>query len=377
MVSSDQDGSGIRPPQRSPYRIGVSAEAFGFGPASKAAAIVAGLTEVMPIEPVPIASSIAHEFLAREGIGGEEPIDVHTQAGRRRAASLAASLDLALVVMIPEAVPVLQSLTPVVYVDSLGFLWPAGYFDDHPSLRQVAAYIAQDVFDAARQIRSYDVCNVYAVGALTPVRKWSVGARRGDLVHVGGLLNTFSASDGPRYLRLIIDLIAGLVSPGTEVLMSDAVRAANPSVGRLQAATLSHVATQRAFAEAACVFTSPGLTSLLELASLGSPVVPLPPQNLSQAYIISEIAALPEVPDLWRMLAEAYPVTRGIPEEAGVAEVRGRNARYAASTAFRTEYRRLAGDAGRRRHPVPKTIVSDYDGVSATVEIIRGLLQRP
>lgn len=367
------EGPAARGGQR-PFRVGVCAEAFGFGPASKAAAIVAGLKREARVQPVALAHSIAYEFLEREGIGGADPVDIRTPAGRRRGEELAADLDLALVVLIPEWVPVIPPGVPVVYVDSLGFLWPREYFDEHEALREVAAYVVQEVFSAADRLRRFGVRNVRPVGALTPNLRPAEGPRFGDLVHLGGLLNIFCPEDGFRYAEATGRLLEGIVPAGTTVLLSEAVRARHPDVAGLVEDTLSHDRTMKRFASAACIFTSPGMTALLELTALGTPVVPLPPQNLSQARIVAEVATLPGVPDVWRMLASSYPVEQDVPEAEGVAMVRRWNREHATSATFRETYRRLARKARQAARPLPDALVRNHRGLEECVAILRGLL---
>lgn len=359
-----------------PFRIGVCAEAFGFGPASKAAALVHGLAQRVPTQAIPLADSIAHEFLRREGIHGQPPLDIRTPIGQDQGRELSRGLDLALVVLIPEWVPILRPHVPVAYVDSLGFLWPRAFFDQHPALRSVDAYLVQEVFSASARLRSFGVQNVYEVGALVSHASRGALTQAGDIVHLGGLLNIFSAGDGLRYTQFATRLLHGVVDAGTRVLMSEAVRATNPDTGLLVPRTLSHREVMDAFAAATCVFTSPGMTALLELAALRAPVVPLPPQNLSQARILTEIARLPDMPAIWHMLADAYPVAEDVPEELGVAVVRSRNLEHAASGSFQRSYRQLAAAARAAARPLPENLVRDYAGVDDCVEHIMGLLAR-
>lgn len=358
-------------------RIGVCAEAFGFGPASKAASIVAGLRTEREIDVVPLATSIAHEFLVREGISGLDPIDVHTPEGVRAGREAARDLDLAIIVLLPEWLPVIPPGVPVVYVDSLGFLWPSAYFEEHPKLRTVAAYVVQDVFGSADRLRGFGVENVKAVGALLPVLPSPAAERDGMLIHMGGLLNIFSAEDGPRYAQFMSQLLHGLVYRSTPALMSQTLR------DRLQLddpafvpTTLPHAETLKAFSKATSVLGSTGMTSLLELTALETPLVPLPPQNLSQARIIRGMADREGLPEVWKFLAEAYEVPEDVPEEEGVARVRSLNGEYARSTTFQQAYRDVARSAIETPPPLPDILVKDFDGIKDTVRVLRRLLDR-
>lgn len=359
-------------PERPRLRLGVFAEAFGFGPASKAAAITSELLSIADASVVPMTSSIAHEFLTREGYRDHPPVDLLTERGQRLTREAAASIDVALVVMQPEAASILADLVPVVYVDSLGFMWDREYFDRYEALRQTAAYVVQNAFSSAARIESFGVQNVVAVGALTRPRATagSPPAHRRPVAHAGGLMNIFSETDGPNYLGFVDGLLRGVVPAGTDLLTSEAVRQLAPSLDVLNLATLSHAGVQDRFESADVVFTSPGMTALLELSSIARPTVPLPPQNLSQALIVGNIAEHSETSDLWRFLAEAYPIDAGIPEEAGVALVRSLNSDFAQSDSFRSSYQELAAEAYKARTPAPSTIVSDFDGLRQTAATI-------
>ena len=133
-----------------PLRVAVCASAFGFGPASKAAAILSRLSRDRAVETVTLASSISYEFLAREGYGRGARIDIRVDDATE-ALRLLDRVDLALVVLIPQWIPVLSGRAPVVYVDSLGFMWPETHYDVHPYMRSVDAYVVQDVFGAAER----------------------------------------------------------------------------------------------------------------------------------------------------------------------------------------------------------------------------------
>jgi hypothetical protein len=367
-VAAIAQGGSSMDMRSAPLRIAVCAEAFGFGPASKAAAILSRLSQDRLIDTVTLTCSIAQEFLIREGHENGAQVDIRTE-GASSVAPLLEKIDLALLVLIPEWLPVFSGRVPIVYVDSLGFMWPDSYYNTYPLLRDVDAYIVQDVFRAADRVSRNGVRNVKAVGALTPSPSDRLRTHL-PVIHLGGGVNIFSVDDGPFYAEFAARLLDGLVLAGTSILTSRAVRDGQPRMASFHAQTLSHDETMRKFAGASIVFTSPGMTALLELASVGTPVIPLPPQNLSQAIIVREMAAVDGAAPIWRFLAKAYPVATDCPEEEGVARVRALNRRYADENGFHSTYRAAVQQEMASPLPLPKGLVSDFNGLDDLAALV-------
>jgi hypothetical protein len=137
-----------------------------------------------------------------------------------------------------------------------------------------------------------------------------------------------------------------------------------------QTETLSHGETMCRFAGATMVFTSPGMTALLELTSMAVPVIPLPPQNLSQATIVRELAAVDDTAPIWRFLANTYPVVDNCPEEEGVARVRALNRRYADDRDFHTAYQAAVQQEMANPRFLPQSLVLDFKGLDDLAALV-------
>ncbi|MEW2579210.1 hypothetical protein [Streptomyces syringium] len=190
-----------------------------------------------------------------------------------------------------------RSGTPVVYVDSLPYLWttasevPAG----------AAVYCAQRSLAGAlpptSPLRQWaDVRWVEPI--VPPPRRRRGGA--GVVVSVGGLHSHLSGGASDAYLRaVLVPLVDALISAGHRIA---AVCGNLPVWARTELAAMlpgsvrvgpfSAYEFEAALLRADALFTSPGSTTILQAASVGLPTALLPPQNLSQ-ILNTEIFGVP------------------------------------------------------------------------------------
>lgn len=285
----------------SPPTVAVAGIEFGWGSAGKLAAIIDSLSRLHDESPrlLGLGSQLGRRVLARHRIA--EWADLPESDSE-----LSALLDLngvvaAVVVLDSHIAHRLETVgCPVVYVDSLPFLWTDG--DDVPW--EVTRYCAQlcpslpepSWRTISKIERLHWVQNVISVaGAPTaPVRPGTC------LVNVGGLQSPFSHSASSPYLAAILGPVLGaLHSAGcTEVTICgnvdhSALEGSDMFIGMsVECADLPHDDFIAALSAAEIVLTSPGRTTLLELAALDRCAVVLPPQNLSQIQNAAEAAAL-------------------------------------------------------------------------------------
>jgi len=107
-----------------PKRIAVAAEAFGFGPASKTAAVFAEIQNLGAAHGVAFADSIASEYLARQGIESPRPLHPSRPGEQAEIRRPADGLDGAIVALSPEWAEAFHALrVPTLFLDSLGFMW--------------------------------------------------------------------------------------------------------------------------------------------------------------------------------------------------------------------------------------------------------------
>src|SRR3990172_2288916 len=275
-------------------RIAVCAQSFGFGPVSKACAIAKALIEgCQGLELVCIADSISKEFMKREGVWQESrdvTIGDDTVSNLNRQDF--EGLDGAVVVLDPKMASFFHPWVPTYFVDSLGFMWDKSFFQQFPCLQDIHIYFVQDVFGARDKLAAKGVKNLYPVGAIIDTRV-SVPTDAPDLIfHLGGLINIFDRKPIQAYVEGVIPIIEMLGKSQSSMILTsrnafnefEILRKTNIPV-----CNVSHDLAMGLFSRSNSVFTSPGLTTLLEMMSLRIPVVPLPPQNMSKALIVSNI----------------------------------------------------------------------------------------
>jgi hydroxymethylcytosylglucuronate/cytosylglucuronate synthase len=201
--------------------------------------------------------------------------------------------DGGLVVLDPEAADEFEAAgCPVVYVDSLPYLWTE--HDRMPT--RVTRYCAQrsvPVPARARQVLDRFRPLVWVEPIVAPgitERTTTEIDRETAVVNVGGIHSPLAdASGAASYLAVVLPPVAeALVGMGVRTLLlagnvapEDVPRVAGLAVERIAAPQSEFFA---AVDRARYVLTSPGLNTLLELASRRPSAVVLPPQNLSQFY---------------------------------------------------------------------------------------------
>ncbi|WAL98475.1 hypothetical protein [Streptomyces sp. Je 1-369] len=248
---------------------------FGWGSVGKLRLILDELDGVDLV--VDDASDTAR--LAAQVIGGRHRF-VHGAGG--------ASPGAALVVNDPASADrIARSGTPVVYVDSLPYLWTV----DAEVPVAATVYCAQR--SLARELPPTSPlrgrADVRWVEPIVPPPRRRTGGA-GAVINVGGLHSHLVGGASDAYLRAVVVPLVGALRRGGRRIA--AVCGNLPPWVRTELAAVLprgvHVGPLRAYEfEAAllradALFTSPGSTTILQAASLGLPTVLLPPQNLSQ-----------------------------------------------------------------------------------------------
>ncbi len=213
--------------------------------------------------------------------------------------------DVALVALDPDVANELGRLRfPVVYLDSLPFMWtqpeevPAG----------VDAYLAQRsplVPAAGPDGPLRAVGNLHWIGAIVPcVRPEPPDTDDAPevVVNLGGLASWFSPADDLAYPTLILPpLLAELRHAGYGSVLITTSTAAVPVVeavveghggAGVTVRSMPHPEFLTAIAHCRLLVTSPGLTTLLESGHLRTHTLVLPPQNLSQCLNIAGVTAV-------------------------------------------------------------------------------------
>ncbi|GAA3733360.1 hypothetical protein GCM10022225_14370 [Plantactinospora mayteni] len=211
---------------------------------------------------------------------------------------------VALVVNDPVAADEITRMgVPVVYLDSLPYLWATP--EEVP--RQVAVYCAQHGPYGALPAGS-PLAGRSDIEWIEPIVPRARGRRGGDgiVVSVGGLHSHLVGSAADAYLRLVLLPIAELLADGGRPVAAVCgnlpdwacrdLAARLPGPVRIGAQTPADFeATLRG---ADLLITSSGSTTILQAAALELPMILLPPQNLSQ-ILNAEIYAAAAREVLW------------------------------------------------------------------------------
>ena len=354
--------------------IAVCAEAFGFGPVSKLASIIRHLSAYRSLSIDVLSESIASEFLIREALSESSNVEINF-ISIHEAKKRANRYDLALLVLKPDLVEIFLGQTKTVYVDSLGFIWNSDFFENNQMLKKVDIYFAQDLFGAVEKLESNGVRNVVPIGAI--MRDCVVEpVERNCLIHAGGALNIYSNSNATEYVDFISWLLEHLVPRKTPLLISETVSIQVNGNSHFTPISQTHQQAIGSFAGAQNIFSSPGLTALLEIAFLKKAIIPLPPQNFSQALIIQNVnREFNGSAPLWKFLANHYNVSGCASEKSGVEFVARQNIKNRHCDCFKEEYCKLAFQMVSDGARLPKNFTPSFSGLDDICTSILDLLK--
>jgi hydroxymethylcytosylglucuronate/cytosylglucuronate synthase len=266
--------------------IAISGVNFGWGSAGKIASIVAALTE--PFNLVLVNTSLGRPILRGINVAAEIP-DCPTGPAQLEQLLGELCVDAALVVLDPlVATSIEEAGTPVVYVDSLPFLWSAA----DPIPTDVTHYLAQRlpgsspaVPHALRTVRNLDWIDPIAAavsGRSSPNPDLAV-------INLGGLHSPANPSGNPVYCDRVLPVLFETLRRTRYrrvMIVGNLSREQLPAVPSgirlVHVGALPHQEFLRVIAGAGVLVTSPGLTTILEAAAAGTPTICLPSQNVSQ-----------------------------------------------------------------------------------------------
>ncbi|MER5974289.1 hydroxymethylcytosylglucuronate/cytosylglucuronate synthase [Streptomyces sp. NPDC002055] len=292
-MSDPQVRAGARP-----LRILASGVNFGWGSAGKLSSVLRALGSRAELEVTGIGTELGRPVLGGLGIARWRTVDASDAAA---VDALVAELapDLALVVLDPELATALQSAgCPVIYVDSLPFLWT----EHDPVPGDVELYCAQRTLPLPPAAESA-LGRVRNLTWVPPIVPDSAGLSRAALraentatgrdaglavLNLGGLHSPVTGSTDDSYQRLVLGpALEALSAVGVERVVITGNLAPDtvvPSPGSMtvDVRRCAHDEFVELLLRAGRIMTSPGLTTVLEIAAVGRSAVLLPPQNLSQ-----------------------------------------------------------------------------------------------
>ena len=365
--------------QRAP-RIGVYALPFGFGPSSKAAAIIDALhSSATPVDITFLSSGVGLELIQRSDIPVTLVDTGDVYGAQASGLALCGDLDAMIVVMHRGLASSAARHLPVFCVDSLAHMWNENSFHEYPGIHDIICYFVQDLFSGAEQMRRAGVPRVVPVPPIvqtivSPPRR----DRQGSIITLGGLESPF-AHDKSTYIDNVVSLANSAFDEPTFVLTSDAARSRwGHCFGSTPVMSLSRQDTLRAFAGTSHVFASPGLTTILEMAALGRMPYALPPENYSQ--LLNLRLVLEHHGDGlgadWRVIDREYHHISGSLEESeGLSAVHHANQSVLRSEDFRTS---LLSVWQRQDDPQPPaSLVSPLSGAESIAQEVLRFLNYP
>ncbi|MGY5309159.1 hypothetical protein [Nocardia gipuzkoensis] len=325
-------------------RIAVLATPFGFGPASKAYSIGQLLSREYSADVQYFGSDSAWDFFAAQDDLPSHRLNQITEGEL----DFIASCDAIVNVLAPELIssPGLAALTH--YVDSLGFMWQEADLSPQSLLRHVRGYYAQDLFGSVTNLKKLGISGVTAVSGIVAEQGMSTippskyDAPHG-LVNLGGLSNPAGTASADAYLPMLERLLTEL--QGRPYHLTVAMNCSNLDLSLSSTWKVRHLSGtdfRAALANCDVVFSSPGMTTLIETSQAGRPYVPLPPQNWSQVVICRHMAERSSL-EIWPFLVGRYTgIEAHFPEMRKAAEVREINRHLAADAGFAAAYGTLA-----------------------------------
>lgn len=357
-------------------RIGLYAIPFGFGPVSKSIAIARAISQVVDVEWYFIGNGISLEFMKREALRGRlieapsNPEDMGDLSG------IASQIDAAIVLMDNGWANALAEHVPVYFADSLGFMWNKTDFDSYPHMNKMKAYYVQNIFGAYENMKEMGVANIRPVPPIIDTHyKVSDELTNRAVLHMGGLMNPMNPDTTRFYIKGMRQIIDALHLEDPLLLMSETARLAfSDDLAGLDARTLPHAQALGAIAKSSFTWSSPGLTTLLEMAKLGVRTAPLPPQNYSQALNIHNMVAFygPELHQSWHYLDEEYAsVYAGMPETEGVARITELNRTKLMSDKFIDTFVQHALDAFNSKSRLPAAMSIANNGADIIANDIK------
>ena len=200
--------------------------------------------------------------------------------------------DVALVINDPVAAnQIAVRGLPVVYVDSLPYLWTTDA--EIPEPKNVAHYCAQkypmDRLPVGSSLRNWP--DIHWIDPIVPISKGRRGGR-GIVINVGGLHSHLVEASVDAYLNLVLFPLVEFVKTDRRIISA--------VCGNLGADTCASIAAllpecptigpqtpydfEQILRNADLLITSPGSTTILQAISIKLPTLLLPPQNLSQIF---------------------------------------------------------------------------------------------
>ncbi len=288
---------------QTPYRLAIAGDGFGWG----SVGLLAALMHVIRLRHkdltfVGLDTDIGRPVLGRQAV--EKWIHTSTLDDHGLARVLEQQgVRAAVVVLNALLASRLESIgCPVVYVDTMPFLWTEHEFIPRNATRycaQLCSALPRPCWPVLRGIEALR----WVGGIVGPTPRIASARVPGKAVlTVGGLQSPVSTTGSvSAYLQLVLNpvlrafrdrgfhhvVVAGNLEVHQLPIDVEAAHGLTLTGGRMERDEFV-----RELSSADMIATSPGLTTMLEISAMGQRAIILPPQNLSQMMFASEVANL-------------------------------------------------------------------------------------
>ncbi|MGG7570188.1 hypothetical protein [Streptomyces sirii] len=288
-------------PTRAPggVRIGILGVNFGWGPHAALETVISEIRRTVPGDCRVVAFGSEYGRSLMESVVDEwcefdgSDYDALTRAAAAR------RLDVALVTLEGFAARAFEAAgVRTVFVDLMPFLWHGADLAVPPL--EVSHYLALRLPGLSQETLGWmrDIRNLRWIGAVVPwqsqeATRHSYGYADGNrraIVTLGGMLG-LTTRDTTTYPSLVLPgAIEALIATGFDSILiagntpqADLDAIVSPYRGRAEFrfGPLTRDEYRTRIAESALCLSQPGLMSLLEASSCGTPLIRLPPQNVS------------------------------------------------------------------------------------------------
>ncbi|GAA3193833.1 MULTISPECIES: hypothetical protein [Streptomyces] len=280
-------------------RIGILGVNFGWGPHAALETVISEIRQTVPegCQVVAFGSEYGRSLMA-DVVDEWCEFDGSDHAALTRAAA-AKNLDVALVTLEGFAARAFEAAgVRTVFVDLMPFLWRGADLAVPPL--EVSHYLALRLPGLSRETLGWmrDIRNLRWIGAVVPwqpleATRHTYGHADGNrraIVTLGGMLG-LTTRDTTTYPSLVLPgAIEALIETGFDSILIagntrqadlDAIVAPYRERAEFRFGPLTRAEYRTRVAESALCLSQPGLMSLLEASSCGTPLIRLPPQNVS------------------------------------------------------------------------------------------------
>jgi hypothetical protein len=323
-------------------KLALYAVPFGYGPASVALAVVRSLNKIANVEWTVIGDGVSVELFSREGFLFNH---VPYQFGSNNfelVDQTALTNDGIVVFMDFEFANHLADRLPVFLIDTIGFTCAQNEFISYKKLHKLKRFYVQDLFNSYSHLDKLGVKKLYAVPLVSQQSAQSgmnsSEKKKRAVIHLGGFYNPLFEEGERLYLNFLVNLItkAKLVNPMV-LLGESSLKKFGDVLSDFDCRSVSHGELTQLYLDSSSIWSIPGLTTTVELGTLGLSYNVLPPLNYVHCLTIFEMVRFyqQELSAVWLYLNDLYSsITTGLLENEGLIKLNELNRAILQDTTF-------------------------------------------